>query len=186
MIGIRSTNTLRKFFRAELDHGDLEGYAKVQQTHFQMATDAKHWPATRAWQDSYLRRHGRGPDQGGPVSPPEKREVSRIFWRAAERPKPPAPPEPAKVPPPQPTEPAPVPSDFLACEEAESPTVLTLQAAPAREMAEEQADDPVDWPWRAFAVLRSRDCQSSSCRAAHAWRHAFFDLPSKLPYGVWL
>ena len=38
IIGIRSPKTLRKYFRAELDLGDLEGYAKVQQTHFQMAT----------------------------------------------------------------------------------------------------------------------------------------------------
>jgi len=42
IIGIRSPKTLRKYFRAELDLGDLEGYAKVQQTHFQMATDGEH------------------------------------------------------------------------------------------------------------------------------------------------
>jgi len=78
MVGIRSTKTLRKYFRPELDRGDLEGYAKVQQTHFQMATDGKHWLATRDWLDAYHRRHGHGPDQGGSVSPPEKREVSRI------------------------------------------------------------------------------------------------------------
>jgi hypothetical protein len=51
---------------------------------------------------------------------------------------------------PQPTEPAPVPSDFLASDEAEkqmeaeSPTTITLQAEPAKEMAEEQADDALD------------------------------------------
>jgi len=61
IIGIRSPKTLRKYFRAELDLGDLEGYAKVQQTHFQMATDGEHWPATKAWQDSYHRRHGQSP-----------------------------------------------------------------------------------------------------------------------------
>src|SRR5260370_40693500 len=48
IIGIRSPKTLRKYFRAELDLGDLEGYAKVQQTHFQMATDGEHWPATKS------------------------------------------------------------------------------------------------------------------------------------------
>jgi hypothetical protein len=139
-IGIRSTKTLRKYFPKELDHGDLEGYAKVQQTHFQMATDGKHWLATKAWQESYLRRHGQGPDQGGPVSPSEKREV---VWRTAEQLKPAAPPEPAKLASPQPTEPAPVASDFWASDEfekqqteAESPTAITLQAEPVKEKAE--------------------------------------------------
>jgi hypothetical protein len=70
LIGLRSPKTLLKRLRAELDRGDLEGYAKVQQTHFQMATDGKHWPATKAWQDSYHRRHGQGPDQGRPATPP--------------------------------------------------------------------------------------------------------------------
>jgi hypothetical protein len=52
---------------------------------------------------------------------------------------------------PQPTEPAPVPSDFFASDEAEtqqteaeSPTILFLQAEPAKEMVEEQADDALD------------------------------------------
>jgi hypothetical protein len=85
MMDIRSTKTLRKYFRRELDRVDLEGYAKVRQTHFHMATDGKHWLATKAWQDSYHRRHGQDPDQGGRVSPPEKREVSRIVWRKAEQ-----------------------------------------------------------------------------------------------------
>jgi hypothetical protein len=153
MIGIRSPKTLRKYFRAEIDHGDLEGYAKVKQVHFQMATDGKHWPATKAWQDSYVRRHGEGPDQGVPVSPSnkdkshgaEKRQVSRIVWRAAEQPKPPAPPEPAKLASPQPVEPAPVPSDDLASDEpetqqteAERSIFITLQAESTNESSEEQ------------------------------------------------
>jgi hypothetical protein len=157
-IGIRSTKTLRKYFREELDHGDLEGYAKVQQMHFQMATDGKHWPATKDWQDSYRRRHGQGPDQGGPVSSHEdeknhggeKREVSRIVWRTAEQLKPPAPLEPAKLASPQPTEPATVFFDDLASDEAETqqteaerPTVITLQAESAKELFEEEADDIV-------------------------------------------
>jgi hypothetical protein len=85
------------------------------------------------------------------VSPREKREVSRIVWRTAEQLKPTSPPEPAKLAAPQPNEPAPVPSDFSASDEAEkqqteadSPPVLTIQAAPARKMAEQQADDPLN------------------------------------------
>jgi len=83
MVGIRSEKTLRKYFRPELHRGDLEGYAKVCQTKFQMATDGKHWPATKAWEESYHRRHGQDP--GVPGSPTEKREVTRIFWRRAEQ-----------------------------------------------------------------------------------------------------
>jgi len=70
MINIRSPKTLRKYFRQELDRGDLDGYAKVQQTRFQMATDGKHWHATEAWLNAYARRHGHRSDEGAPALPP--------------------------------------------------------------------------------------------------------------------
>jgi len=117
MIGIRSPKTLRRHFRAELEQGDLEGYAKVQQTHFRMATSGKCWPATKAWQDAYHRRHLQSPDQGGPVSPPEKRKVTRIVWRTAEQLKENLPPEEDK----NPT--AFTASDSQSSKEAEKPEV---------------------------------------------------------------
>jgi hypothetical protein len=48
----------------------LEGYAKVQQTRFQMATDGKHWYATEAWLNAYARRRGHRSDEAAPLPPP--------------------------------------------------------------------------------------------------------------------
>jgi len=70
MINIRSPKTLRKYFREELDRGDLEGYIKVQQTRFQMATGGKHWHATEAWLHAYARRQGHRSEDEAPPPPP--------------------------------------------------------------------------------------------------------------------
>jgi hypothetical protein len=69
LLSIRSAKTLRKHFRRELDQGEREGYAKVQQTLFQMATEGKNLQATLGWLQRYERRHGITSDQG-PASPP--------------------------------------------------------------------------------------------------------------------
>jgi hypothetical protein len=69
-INVRSPKTLRKYFREEIDRGELEGYAKVKQTQYQMATDGKHPQVTEAWLASYERRHGRRPEMGATANPP--------------------------------------------------------------------------------------------------------------------
>jgi hypothetical protein len=58
-LGIRSTKTLSKHFREELDSGDTEANAQVAQTLFQMATSGEHpacsmfWLKTRAgWRET--------------------------------------------------------------------------------------------------------------------------------------
>jgi hypothetical protein len=49
VIGIRSTNTLRKHFRQELARGEIEATAQVGQTLLQMATSGNHVGATIFW-----------------------------------------------------------------------------------------------------------------------------------------
>lgn len=69
VLSIRSVKTLRKHFRKELDQGEREGYAKVQQTFFQMATGAKSLQATLSWLQRYERRRGITSDQGAAAPP---------------------------------------------------------------------------------------------------------------------
>jgi hypothetical protein len=90
MVGLRSTKTLRKHFPEEIALGAIEAVAQVSQTHYQMAKSGKHAASTI----HFLNTRARWLDeQGGPVSPPEKREVSRIVWRTAEQRKENLPPE---------------------------------------------------------------------------------------------
>ena len=67
-VDVRSPKTLRKYFRTELNRGELEGYVKVEQTRYQMATDGKHPFVTDQWLASRARRLGK-PD-GASVNPP--------------------------------------------------------------------------------------------------------------------
>lgn len=69
-VGIRSPKTLRKHFRKELDRGALEGYAKVQKTRFQLATDGKHPQVTESWLANYEARHRHHPDSQASAAPP--------------------------------------------------------------------------------------------------------------------
>ena len=48
-VGIRSSKTLRKHFREELDRGMLEANTKVAQTLLKMATSGEHPAATFFW-----------------------------------------------------------------------------------------------------------------------------------------
>ena|SRR5579872_1328564 len=48
-VGLRSTKTLRKHFRKELDGGVVDAKAKVLQTLFKMAISGKHPAATIFW-----------------------------------------------------------------------------------------------------------------------------------------
>jgi hypothetical protein len=48
-VGLRSTKTLRKHFRKELDGGVVDAKAKVLQTLFKMATSGQHPAATIFW-----------------------------------------------------------------------------------------------------------------------------------------
>jgi len=48
-IGIRSTKTLRKHYREELDRGTLEANTNVAKTLYQMATSGHHPAATLFW-----------------------------------------------------------------------------------------------------------------------------------------
>jgi hypothetical protein len=48
-VGLRSTKTLRKHFRRELDGGGVDAKAKVLQTLFKMATSGNHPAATIFW-----------------------------------------------------------------------------------------------------------------------------------------
>jgi hypothetical protein len=49
VIGLRSTKTLRKHFRSELDTGGAEANAQVAQTLFKMATSESYPAATIFW-----------------------------------------------------------------------------------------------------------------------------------------
>lgn len=48
-IGIRSTKTLRKHFREELDYGAVDANTRVAQSLFKMATSGEHPAATIFW-----------------------------------------------------------------------------------------------------------------------------------------
>jgi hypothetical protein len=48
-VGLRSTKTLRKHFRMELDRGVVDAKAKVLQTLFKMAASGQHPAATIFW-----------------------------------------------------------------------------------------------------------------------------------------
>src|ERR1700676_2665390 len=69
-IDVRSPKTLRKYFPEELKRGELEGYAKVVQTRFQMATDGKHPYVTETWLASYGRRQDQPTEGAAPTNPP--------------------------------------------------------------------------------------------------------------------
>jgi hypothetical protein len=49
MVGLRSTKSLRKHFRQELDRGAIEATAQVAQTLYKMATSGKHPAASIFW-----------------------------------------------------------------------------------------------------------------------------------------
>jgi len=49
LIGIRSTKTLRKYFRGELAGGTAEANAQVAQTLYKMATSGSHPASTIFW-----------------------------------------------------------------------------------------------------------------------------------------
>jgi len=49
MVGLRSSKSLRKHFRQELDRGTIEATAQVSQTLYKMATSGKHPAATIFW-----------------------------------------------------------------------------------------------------------------------------------------
>jgi hypothetical protein len=68
-VGIRSPKTLRKYFRVELQQGQLEAYAKALRIFFQMATDGKHGSMTMAWVNRHDRRQKHS-SQDPPASPP--------------------------------------------------------------------------------------------------------------------
>ena len=69
-IDVRSPKTLRKYFPEELKRGELEGYAKVVQTRFQMATDGKHPHVTEMWLGSYARRQDQPTEGEASTNPP--------------------------------------------------------------------------------------------------------------------
>ena len=49
LVDIRSPKTLRKYFRKELDRGEVEGYTNVKQARYKMAIDGKHPYVTEQW-----------------------------------------------------------------------------------------------------------------------------------------
>ena len=49
LVGVRSEKTLRKYFREELDRGQLEANGKVAQALYQMATSGKNVAAMMFW-----------------------------------------------------------------------------------------------------------------------------------------
>jgi len=53
-LGLRSTKTLRKYFREDLDRGAIEAKAQVLQTLYKMATSGKCPAATIFWVKSRL------------------------------------------------------------------------------------------------------------------------------------
>jgi hypothetical protein len=66
-LGIRSEKTLRKYFRQELDSGELEANSKVAQTLFKMATSGENVAATIFWLKT---RAGWRERQHGSIVPP--------------------------------------------------------------------------------------------------------------------
>src|SRR4051812_25970572 len=55
MIGLRSTKTLTKYFRNELEIGSVEALAHVKRTQFRLASSGKHPWSTKRW----LERHAK-------------------------------------------------------------------------------------------------------------------------------
>jgi hypothetical protein len=49
LVGVRSEKTLRKYFRQELDLGELEANGRVAQALYQMATSGKNVAAMMFW-----------------------------------------------------------------------------------------------------------------------------------------
>jgi hypothetical protein len=66
LVGVRSEKTLRKYFRQQLDRGELEANGKVAQVLFQMATSGKNVAATVFWLKC---RGGWTEKYSGPVLP---------------------------------------------------------------------------------------------------------------------
>ena len=70
VLRFRSSKTLRKHFREELDLGEIEGVAQVAQTHYQMARSGK-YPASTIHFLEKRRRWMEDPSETGPVAVPE-------------------------------------------------------------------------------------------------------------------
>jgi hypothetical protein len=56
LIGIKSTKTLRKYFRKELESGVVEAVAAVQRTALRLATSGRNPRMTRRWLERYQQR----------------------------------------------------------------------------------------------------------------------------------
>ena len=70
VIGMRSTKTLRKHFRQELDTGSAEANAQVAQALFQMATSREHPAATIFWLKTRAAWSEKAADASGPIPTP--------------------------------------------------------------------------------------------------------------------
>lgn len=66
-IGVRSAKTLRKYFRDELDLGQIEANCKVGQTLFKLATSGECPAATMFWHKTRMRFRER--PEAGPRMP---------------------------------------------------------------------------------------------------------------------
>jgi hypothetical protein len=78
LVGIQSLNTLRKYFRAELERGPMEALASVQQSAFRLATSGRNPAMTISW----LKRRARwGPDL---LSRSEDAKPRNIIWSISE------------------------------------------------------------------------------------------------------
>ena len=69
-IGIRSTNTLRKHFRDELNLGSIDANYKVATTLYQMATSGEHPNATIFWMKTRNRFRENPPAAAAANAPP--------------------------------------------------------------------------------------------------------------------
>ncbi len=70
IVGVRSTKTLRKHFRHELDTGGAEANAQVAQTLFQMAISGEQPAATIFWLKIRAAWSEKANDHPRPVQPP--------------------------------------------------------------------------------------------------------------------
>jgi hypothetical protein len=70
MTHIRSTKTLRKHFREELDRGAIESNANVARTLYQMATSGEHPATTIFWLKSRAGWKDRPSFETGTAAPP--------------------------------------------------------------------------------------------------------------------
>jgi hypothetical protein len=70
VLGIRSTKTLRKHFRHELDAGGAEADAQVAQTMFKMATSGNHPAATIFWLKTRASWSEKAADSARPIPTP--------------------------------------------------------------------------------------------------------------------